>query len=88
MPPGGVGYVSPALSAEAAFQFRFSQTLALAVGLQFWADNASIAGSNSVSAGQPLPFGNSGTTIPTPAYHLATGPQVSLGPFLGLAFGP
>jgi hypothetical protein len=88
IPPGGVGYISPALSAEAALQIRLSQTLALAVGFQLIADNASIAGSNSVPAQQALPIGTSGTTIPTPEYHLASGPQVSLGPFLGLAFGP
>jgi hypothetical protein len=88
VPPGGVGYLSPALSVEAALQIRLSQTLALAVGFQLIADNASIAGSNSVPAQQALPIGTSGTTIPTPEYHLASGPQVSLGPFLGLAFGP
>src|ERR1019366_7548404 len=75
VPPGGVGYLSPALSAEAALQIRLSQTLALAVGFQLIADNASIAGSNSVPAQQALPIGNSGTTIPTPEYHLASGPQ-------------
>jgi hypothetical protein len=88
IPPGGVGYLSPAISAEAALQIRFTQTLALAIGLQLIADNASIAGSNSVPAQPALPFGTSGTTIPTPEYHLASGPQVTLGPFLGLAFGP
>lgn len=84
--PGGVGYLSPALSAEAALQIRFTQTFALAIGVQFLADNASIAGSNSVPAQQALPFGTA--LIPTPEYHLATGPQVTIGPFLGLAFGP
>ena len=83
-----MGYVSPAISAEGALQIRFTQTLALAVGLQFIADNASFAGSNSVPPNTPLPFGSGTTTIPTPSYHLATGPQISLGPFLGLAFGP
>jgi hypothetical protein len=88
IPPGSVGYLSPALSAEASLHIRFTQTFALAVGIQFLADNASIAGSNSVPASSPLPFGSSGATLPTPQYHLATGPQIALGPFLGLAFGP
>lgn len=88
VPPGGVGYISPAISAEGALQIRFSQTMALAVGLQFIADNASFGGSNSVPPNSPLPFGGGTTTIPTPSYHLASGPQISLGPFLGLAFGP
>jgi hypothetical protein len=86
--PPGVGYLSPAISIEAAVQIRLTQALGLAIGLQLMADNASIAGSNSVPASQPLPFGTNGTTIPTPEYHLATGPQVVLGPFVGLAFGP
>jgi hypothetical protein len=86
--PGGAGYFSPAISAEAALQIRLTQTLALAVGFQLIADNASIAGSNSVSAQPAMPFGTGGATIPTPEYHLATGPQVSLGPFVGLGFGP
>ena len=63
-----------------------SFVFALAIGVQFLADNASIAGSNSVPAQQALPFGTA--LIPTPEYHLATGPQVTIGPFLGLAFGP
>ena len=84
---GGVAYISPALSAEAALQIRFSQTLALAVGFQFIADNASIAGSNSVPAQGYEPLGTM-ATIPSPSYHLASGPQIWLGPFLGLAFGP
>jgi hypothetical protein len=86
--PSGVSYLSPAISIEAAIQIRFTQALGLAIGLQLMADNASIAGSNSVPASHPLPFGTGGGTIPTPEYHLATGPQVVLGPFVGLAFGP
>lgn len=88
--PFNVGYFSPALSAEAAFQLRVSPTLALAVGLEFWADSASIGGSNSVPATeQSSPLTGSGKVpIPTPGYTLANGPQVSLGPFLGMQFGP
>jgi hypothetical protein len=88
VPQSGVGYLSPAISVEGAIQIRFTQSLGLAIGLQLMADNASIAGSNSIPASRPLPFGAGGTTIPTPEYHLATGPQVVLGPFVGLAFGP
>jgi len=96
--PSTVSYVSPALTLEAAIHFRASPTIAIALGLELWAENASIAGTNSVPAGQPEPLGNlnSGANgsnaplqaIPTPAYHLATGPQVFLGPFLGMQFGP
>ncbi len=86
--PSPAGYVSPAISLEGALQVRVTQTLAIAAGLLVWADNASFAGSNSAPAQKNLPFGSSGVTIPTPEYHYATGPQVTIGPFIGLAFGP
>lgn len=84
------GYYSPALSAEVAFQLRVAPTLALSVGLEFWADSASIGGNNQVPATQQsAPITGSGTTpIPTPSYTLANGAQVMLGPFLGMQFGP
>jgi hypothetical protein len=90
--PDSVGYVSPAVTAEATVQWRMSPTLALALGLQMWADNASMGGSNSVppKSGEGLanPSTMSFTAIPTPGYHYATGPQVFLLPYLGLQFGP
>ena len=91
--PGGVGYVSPGITAEGAVQFRLTPTVAVQVGLFMWADNASIAGSNAVppsSTPHALTNGSPGSAapIPTPQYHLATGPQVILGPFLGMHFGP
>jgi hypothetical protein len=87
----GVAYLSPAITVEGALQLRVTPTVALAVGMIMWADNASIAGSNStppsvartlVAAGQ-LP-----ASIASPQYHLATGAQVFLGPFIGVQFGP
>lgn len=94
--PNAVGYLSPALSIEAGVQLRFSSTLGLVLGAQFIAENASIAGSNQTTAQAPCsasvtsnctpPLG--GSAIQTPAYHVASGPQVMIGPFLGLAFGP
>ncbi|MGO9839073.1 MAG: PEGA domain-containing protein [Polyangiaceae bacterium] len=96
--PSAISYVSPALTLEAAIHFRASPILAIAVGLELWAENASIAGTNSTPPGPPEPLGNPNATanspnatpqfIATPAYHLATGPQVFLGPFVGLQFGP
>jgi hypothetical protein len=90
--PGAVGYLSPALSMEAALHVRLSATVALAVGVEFWADNASIAGSNSVAPAPGHALTGSGNAQPapiqTPAYNLATGPQVLIGPFLGMQFGP
>jgi len=91
--PGSVGYVSPASTVEAGLHVRATPTLAFAIGVLLWADNASIGGSNSVPAQAPrnlVPSPTPGVPepIPTPEYHLATGPQVFLGPFLGLQFGP
>ncbi len=88
--PFNVGYYSPAISAEAAYQLRVSPTLALALGLEFWADSASIGGNNQVPATQQSsPITGSGKVpIPTPSYTLANGAQVMLGPFLGMQFGP
>ena len=84
------GYYSPAISAEVAFHLRASPTLALAVGMEFWADSASIGGNNQVPATQQSsPITGRGTVpIPTPSYTLANGAQVMLGPFLGMQFGP
>ena len=92
--PDSVGYLSPAVSLEGAAQFRITQTMAVSLGLQVWADNASIAGSNTVPAAPGKVLVNLSdpkqppAPIPTPAYHLASGPQVFLMPFLGLQFGP
>lgn len=92
--PGTVGYVSPAITLEAAAQLRLTQTVAVSLGLFVWADNASVAGSNSVPAGGQQLLTNNGAAsptpepFPTPQYHLATGPQVFLGPFVGMQFGP
>ena len=68
-------------------------TLAFTIGAFFWADSASVAGSNTAppSSGRALINSSDPSTaapIPTPQYHLATGPQVLLGPSIGLQFGP
>jgi hypothetical protein len=91
--PDPVGYFSPAITADAAFGWRVSATVAIEVGAFFWADNASIAGSNSAPP-QPghrlLNSASPDTSVPinTPGYNLATGSQVFIGPFLGMMFGP
>jgi hypothetical protein len=86
--PDPVGYLSPALSIEAAAQFRVSSTIGISVGVEMWADSASIAGKNT-SAGGPLqPFDVTQPPAVQYQYHLASGPQVMIGPFLGMHFGP
>jgi hypothetical protein len=85
--PDPISYLSPAISISAEGQLRLTPTMALAVGLQMWADNASMAGSNSFAAPSTTPVIGV-YSQPTPAYHFATGPQVLLMPYLGLQFGP
>lgn len=90
--PASVGYMSPGISAEAAVQIRVSPTVALSVGALLWAENASIAGTNATPRAADRTLLSQNPPIdapyPTPQYHLATGPQVFLGPFVGMQFGP
>jgi hypothetical protein len=89
--PDSVAYISPAVTLEGALQIRLTPTIALSVGLEMWADNASIAGSNASppSPGHALVAPSQiPAPIPTPQYHFASGPQVFLLPFLGMQFGP
>ena len=86
--PDPVGYLSPALSIEAAAQLRVSSTIGISLGVEMWADSASIAGKNASPGGPLQPFD---VAQPPPAqytYHLASGPQVVIGPFVGMNFGP
>jgi hypothetical protein len=88
---GGVVYTSAALSAELAAHYRVTQTIGISLGVEMLADSASMGGSTAVGpeSGHALvtPSGQV-APIPTPQYHLATGPQVFLGPFVGMIFGP
>lgn len=90
--PDALAYISPGISLEGALHIRFTPALALAVGAEFWGENASVWGNNASppSPGHALSSGQSVVTapIPTPQYHFASGTQVFLGPFLGLQFGP
>jgi hypothetical protein len=93
--PDGVSYVSPAISLEGAVELRVSGAVAIALGLEMWADNASIWGTNAApqTSGHVLLANPSRpdappAPIPTPQYHFASGSQVFLGPFLGMQFGP
>ena len=93
VPKDNVAYVSPAISVEGALHFRLTPTVAIAVGLEMWADNASIWGNNATNAAPGRLVGSATSTTPpeaiaTPSYHLASGPQVFLAPFLGMQFGP
>ncbi len=87
--PDPVTYLSPAVSAEAAVALRVTPTLAVAIGAEFWAENAASGTASPPSPGQKLYAPNTTpATDPTPQVHFASGPQIFLGPFLGLEFGP
>jgi hypothetical protein len=92
--PDPVGYLSPAITADAAIAYRLSPTVAVTLGVFFWADSASIAGSNAsppttghVLVNPSNPSANP-APIPTPGYNIATNAQVFIGPYLGMQFGP
>jgi hypothetical protein len=56
-----------------------------------WADNASIAGSDASPPEAPRKIVDANQVpepLPTPQYHFASGPQVFIGPLIGLQFGP
>lgn len=87
--PDGVDYLSGVLSVELAGQVRLGGTTALALGASLWLEHAgdgvATAPDNNVvltkSGSIPQPQA-------TPAYDLASGTQLFIGPFLGLHFGP
>jgi hypothetical protein len=86
--PDSVSYVSPGISIDAAVQLRVGQATALALGLMLWAENAGSSAATAPPANRNL--GGNGQLVPiaTPQYHLATGSQTFLGPYLGMMFGP
>jgi hypothetical protein len=86
----GVSYVSPAITVEASAQIRVTPTVALSAGLLMIADHASTDATTTPASPGRFVGGNNQTPSPvaTPSYHLATGAQVFLGPFVGMAFGP
>jgi len=84
-----VGYVTPVLSFELGGQVRLAGNTALAVGLDLWLEHAP-SGTQSEPSGDQLlaTQGSIPSPLYTPAYDLATGTQLYLGPFVGLQFGP
>ena len=85
----GHTYVSPALSVDGSIAYRFNRGLALALGVQLMFETAGDGPATSANGNQYIAGGNS-TPFPltTPSYHLASGAQTFVGPYLGLQFGP
>jgi hypothetical protein len=85
----GHSYFSPALSIDASASLRVSPTLAIALGLMTMLETAGQSVQTTASTSQYIGSQTvSPQAIQTPAYHLASGTQVFLGPYVGLQFGP
>ncbi len=87
--PDGVDYLSGVLSMELAGQVRLGGTTSLALGANLWLEHAgdgvaTAADDNVVLAKE----GSIPQPQATPAYELAAGTQLFIGPFIGLQFGP
>jgi len=87
------GYLSPVLSIEPSLQYRLGPHTAIALGLSVLAESprafdqiptTKAENGHGFSNGPAAP--PSGVT--TPAYELASGTQVFIGPFIGMMFGP
>ncbi len=86
--PTGTHYFSPALSLDASLQYRTTPTLAFAFGLGIWIENAGTGTRSAADDGRQLAGNGQVAPIATPAYAMASGPQVLFLPHVGLAFGP
>lgn len=85
--PDAESYVSPVLSLEPSIQYRLSASTALALGVSMLVESPRSFDqipTTKQEGGHSL--GPSGLT--TPAYELASGTQVFIGPFVGMMFGP
>lgn len=86
--PDSVSYLSPGLSFDLSAQWRLTPTVALALGMFGWLENA---GSDTRAAPDPnrvMVSQNRVVPIHTPGYQLASATQLFLGPYLGMQFGP
>jgi hypothetical protein len=86
--PDSVSYVAPGISLDASIQLRVGASTALVLGAMLWAESAGSSAATAPDANRNI--GGNGTLVPisTPQYHLATGSQIFLGPYLGMMFGP
>ncbi|MEZ4439492.1 MAG: PEGA domain-containing protein [Polyangiaceae bacterium] len=82
------GYVTPVLSFDVGGQVRLVGTTALTLGFDLWLENAGSSVRSEPETDQLLTGGPLPAPIATPAYDLANGAQLYVGPYLGLHFGP
>lgn len=85
--PDAEGYLSPVLSLEPSLQYRIGPHTAVALGLSMLVESPRSFDQIPTTKQEPgHSLGPSGLT--TPAYELASGTQVFIGPFIGMMFGP
>jgi hypothetical protein len=85
--PDAQSYLSPVVSLEPSLQYRLGPSTAVALGVSMLVESPRTFDripTTKAEGGHSL--GPSGLT--TPAYQLATGTQVFIGPFIGMMFGP
>ncbi len=85
--PSPQGYLTPVLSLDPAIGYRLSPSLTAQLGFTILVESAR-AFDNAPTTSKDGSHSLGPLGISTPAYELASGTQVYLGPFIGLMFGP
>jgi hypothetical protein len=89
--PDPKSYFSPGVSIDVSAGWMLGETTALTAGVWFWGETAK---ENARTAAETDRFmtskaqGVMSKPIATPAYDLANGAQLYLGPYVGMQFGP
>lgn len=78
---------APALSVDGSVQLYATDTLRVALGLEIFVDTAWSGPRSTADTGRMLTGGTRPVPLPTPAYTAASGAQIAIGPYVGLAFG-
>jgi hypothetical protein len=89
--PDPVEYVSPGISLELGLVVPLTEVAQLTVGASFWGESAFNQARTATSSDEALLSPDDSTParpLHTPAYDLAQGPQIYLGPQIGMQFGP
>ena len=91
--PDAQSYLSPILSLEPSLQYRIGPHTAIALGFSLLVESPRAFDQIPTTKMEKLHGFSNGPAAPTsnlttPAYELATGTQVFMGPFVGMMFGP
>jgi hypothetical protein len=83
VPKDGATYGSAAFTADVSGQWRMGRHTALAVGAMLWVEDAGNDATTIRSRVANQMTGNGGS-----GFHLVSGMQASVMPYIGLQFGP